>query len=219
MKMENYNDSVKFKNWVSSLENNGIKIASISEVASIHKKNGEMLFTLVNIDAKGPDGNPILPTVLIRGHFVSVLTCLVSKSSKKHYFLLVKQRRVADGSIFFEHPAGMCDSEADPYYVALKEVKEETGLSVKKEQLELLWDSILFSSPGLLDEGGYFFSCEVEMSDSEIDEYRSKHTGAKDESEFIETFVCPQEDIFKYLKNANGIMSTLLYARKKGFVI
>ncbi|MDX1961176.1 MAG: NUDIX hydrolase [Leptospiraceae bacterium] len=217
--MEKFTEALKVKEWIKELEKNGIIIKSITEKALVYKRNGELLFALLGIDAKDSNDIPLLPTVLVRGHFVSVVTCLKEKETNERYFLLVKQIRVATGSIFYEHPAGMCDSEIDPYTVALKEVKEETGLSIKRDNLELLWEEPLYSSPGLLDEAGYFFSCEIELTKKEIDEYRDKLTGAEGESEFIETFVCPAKDIMNYIKNSSGIMSTLLFARKKGIEV
>jgi 8-oxo-dGTP pyrophosphatase MutT (NUDIX family) len=152
--------------------------------------------------------------VLLRGHFVSVVTVLIDSSTNEKYFLLVKQRRVANGSIFFEHPAGMCDNEIDPYKVAIKEVMEETGLTIFKEDLHLLWDKPLYSSPGLLDEAGYFFYCEVKLDSKELNSFRNKITGAKDENEHIETFLCPSHDILKYIENSNGVLASLLYLQK-----
>ena len=213
--MEKYNESLKYKTWEKELKKNNIRIESVEEKYSVRKKNGEILFTLAHLDAKDEEGYPLLPIVLLRGSFVAVLTALREKESGKTYFLLVKQRRVATGGYFYEHPAGMCDSETDPYKVALKEVEEETGLTIQKEQLELIWDKHLYSSPGLLDEAGYFFVCEVEMSAVELDTYRDRITGAQDENERIFTFLCPEDEVFEYLENSNGVMLTLLYLQKR----
>jgi hypothetical protein len=81
---------------------------------------------------------------------------------------------VANGDIFYEHPAGMCDSEPDPWKVAVKEVEEETGLKITRDNLRLLHAEPLYSSAGLLDEAGYFFACDIPLSKEEIDTYRDK---------------------------------------------
>jgi ADP-sugar diphosphatase len=212
--MQELKKSIKYLEWEKSLKKYDIQIEDIEEKYSIYKNNGELLFSLVYLKAKDKEGVPLLPMVLLRGHFVSVVTVLIDTNSKEKYFLLVKQRRVANGAIFYEHPAGMCDSELDPYAVAIKEVKEETGLIINKENLALLWDKPLYSSPGLLDEAGYFFYCEVQLNSKELDSYRNKLTGAKDENEHIETFLCPEEDILKYIENSNGVLASLLYLKK-----
>jgi 8-oxo-dGTP pyrophosphatase MutT (NUDIX family) len=212
--MQNLKSTVKFLEWEKSLLSNNIKIDNIEEKYNVYKKNGELLFALIHLKATDNEGIPLLPMVLLRGHFVSVVTVLIDSSTNEKYFLLVKQRRVANGSIFFEHPAGMCDNEIDPYKVAIKEVMEETGLTIFKEDLHLLWDKPLYSSPGLLDEAGYFFYCEVKLDSKELNSFRNKITGAKDENEHIETFLCPSNDILKYIENSNGVLASLLYLQK-----
>ncbi|HMV41349.1 MAG TPA: NUDIX hydrolase [Leptospiraceae bacterium] len=209
--MEKFEDSFKFKSWRDTLLKHNIKIHSIRELHTVNKHNGEMLFTLVHMDAVDPDGHKLLPVVLIRGHFVVVVTCLIEKESGNKYFLLVKQRRVANGDIFYEHPAGMCDSEPDPWKVAVKEVKEETGLEITKENLRLLHPEPLYSSAGLLDEAGYFFACDITLSKAEIDTYRNRSAGAADENEVIITHVCTLTDVFSLIRNSNGLLATHLY--------
>ncbi|MBP9886964.1 MAG: NUDIX hydrolase [Leptospiraceae bacterium] len=209
--MEKFEDSFKFKSWRNVLLKNQIKINSIKELHTVNKGNGEMLFTLVHIDAVDPDNHKLLPVVLIRGHFVSVVTCLIEKETGNKYFLLVKQRRVANGEIFYEHPAGMCDSEPDPWKVAVKEVGEETGLQITRDNLRLLHPDPLYSSAGLLDEAGYFFACDIPLSRKEIDTFRDKPAGAIDENEVIITHVCTLSEVFSLIRNTNGLLATYLY--------
>jgi len=209
--MEKFEDSFKFKSWRDVLLKNQININSIKELHTVNKGNGEVLFTLVHIDAVDPDNHKLLPVVLIRGHFVSVVTCLIEKETGNKYFLLVKQRRVANGEIFYEHPAGMCDSEPDPWKVAVKEVGEETGLQITRDNLRLLHPDPLYSSAGLLDEAGYFFACDIPLSKEEIDTYRDKAAGAADENEVIITHVCTLSEIFSLIRNTNGLLATYLY--------
>ena len=130
--MEHWEESVKFKEWKKLLIKNNIKINTIEEKYSVHKRSGEILFSLLEIKGTDPDGIPLLPIVLLRGNFVSVVIAIKEKETNDKYFLLVKQRRIANGAVFYEHPAGMCDSETDPYKLALKEVEEETGLILNK---------------------------------------------------------------------------------------
>ncbi len=212
--MEKLEDSLKYKTWKNSLLQNGTKINSIEEISTIRKKSGEVLFALVKLDAVSEDGNKLMPTALLRGDFVTVLTVLIDKDSKEKFFLMVKQRRVANGAIFFEHPAGMCDSESDPFKVALKEVEEETGLKIKKENLKFLHKDRLYTSGGLLDEAGSFFSCEVELDKKEIEEFKDKQTGADGENEFITTCLLSEKEVFQNLKNTSGLLAMYMYLDK-----
>ncbi|HHG85586.1 MAG TPA: NUDIX hydrolase, partial [Bacteroidetes bacterium] len=182
---------------------------------SVRKGNGEILFSMVKMDAVSPEGNPLLPVALLRGHFVSILICLIDQETKERYFLLVKQRRVANGAWFYEHPAGMMDSDSDPYAVALTEVQEETGLTIQREALNLLNEQPLFSSPGLLDECGYFFFVELEMSNKEIMSYHEQAKGEGGEGEYITTYVAAAGDARTLIRNTSGLLAIFLYEERR----
>ncbi len=209
--MQPIEQSLKYRMWLQSLADQRITLHDMQELHTIRKSNGEVIFTLLHIDASDPDGNALLPTVLLRGHFVSVMTILVDRETRDEWLLLVKQRRVGNGALFYEHPAGMCDSESDPFHVAVKEVHEETGLSIKRDQLYLLNDELLFSSPGLMDEAGYFFFCRIELDRNEIDSYRNRQTGDASEHERIHTHICLLSEAKQFMKNTNSLINWYLY--------
>lgn len=211
--METLETSRKFNVWRDSLLQNGIQLNGVSELHTIRKKNGEILFTLLHTDAHTPEGRPLLPVVLLRGHFVSVLTIFREAETGHKYILLVKQRRPATGDWFYEHPSGMMDSEADPFVTAIKEVHEETGYTVRREELTLLIPDLLFSSPGLLDEAGYYFVYETTLPAAEIKLWHDREGGVAGEAEFVMTHVCPYEEGFSLIRNANGLLNMFLYEK------
>ncbi|MCS6795472.1 MAG: NUDIX hydrolase, partial [Raineya sp.] len=128
--------------------------------------------------------------------------------------LLVRQYRIANGEYTYEHPAGMCDSSTDIWQVAIKEIEEETGLKVEKSQLRLLNEKPLYTSPGLLDEGGYLFACEIVMSRAEIEQLRNQKTGAEGEREFITTHICPIQEAFGLMSSLTAQLNLMMYLQK-----
>ncbi len=209
--MQKLEDSLKYRTWAADLKTHGVQLKALEELHTIRKRNGEILFSLVKMDAVAPEGNPMLPILMLRGNFVSVLTCLIDRETREEFQLLVCQRRVANGALFYEHPAGMCDSQADPYAVALVEVSEETGMTITRDVLHLHNEDCLYSSPGLLDEAGYFFSCEIEMDRAEIDAYHMKRGGHYGEGEFIHTYVATTEEAKRLIKNVSGLLAIYLF--------
>lgn len=209
--MEALEAAFKYKSWISALEQAGIEIHGVEALKTIHKSNGEVIFSLVRLDATAPEGFKLLPVAFIRGHFVSVLTCLVDRESREKFLLLVRQRRIANGEWFYEHPAGMMDAEPDPLKTAVKELVEETGLSVPPENIHLLTPEPIYASPGVFDEAGYFYYTEVEMSRAEIEGFQDKETGAEDEEEHIRTAVVSMGEAKKLIKNGMGLLQYFLY--------
>jgi 8-oxo-dGTP pyrophosphatase MutT (NUDIX family) len=207
-------DSVKYRNWLSRLKSEGINVRSVEELQTIRSPRGNVLFSMIKTDAVDSDGVPLLPVVVLRGHFVSVMTHLVDTATDEKFMLLVKQRRVATGGWFYEHPAGMCDEDSDPLAVAVKEVKEETGLEMERADIVALNERPFYSSPGLLDEGGYFFYCRVETDRAVIDQFRGKATGAADESEFIHTVVLPDNQALPLIESGPSLLNYYLYKSK-----
>jgi 8-oxo-dGTP pyrophosphatase MutT (NUDIX family) len=209
--MQSFDESRKFKVWKSNLEKNGNQVHSVTDLHSVRKGNGEILFSLLKMDATSPEGNPLLPIAMIRGNFVSVTTCLRDQDSGEEFLLLVRQRRVANGAMFYEHPAGMMDQHTDPFEIALIEMHEETGMEITRESLHQLNEELFYSSPGLLDEGGYFFCCELELSREEIMSYHLQSGGEGGEGEFIQTYIATPAEARKLILNSNGLLGIFLW--------
>ncbi|MCB1179050.1 MAG: hypothetical protein KDK36_15805, partial [Leptospiraceae bacterium] len=117
--MEKLEDSLKFKLWMQSLKENNITVKKVEEKAIFRRGNGEVLFAFLTVDAIDEDKRALPSAVLLRGDFVSVLTCLIDKDSKKKYLVLVKQKRVGTGEYLHEHPARMCDNVSAPFQVCV----------------------------------------------------------------------------------------------------
>ena len=209
--MQTLEEALKYKQWLSSLQENGISLKEVKPLHLVHKPNGEIIFALIAANAEDKKGEKLLPIALLRGHFVSIVTVLIEKETKNKYLLLVRQYRIANGEYTYEHPAGMLDSQSDAWAVAVKEIEEETGLKVQKEQLRLLNEKLLYTSPGLLDEAGYLFACEIEMPKAQIDEFRGKIAGAEGEREFITTHICSIEEAIPLMSSLTAQLNLLLY--------
>ena len=192
---------------------NGLVINRIDELYSRRNHEGQILFSLVYTDATTPEGNKIPPICFIKGEVVCVLTCLIDQQTKEKYLLLVQQRRICDGSMTYEHPAGMLDSESDAAAVAAREVWEETGIEVSADSLVQLYKDPCFPSTGTSDEAMYFFYCELEMTSQKIKSYHDKEMGLLSDHEYIKTFVVPFVEGHKLINNVNGILLDYLYLK------
>lgn len=203
----------KFKLWKNRLESNGLDIHRVDELYSRRNGKGEILFSLLYTDATTPEGNKIPPICFLKGEVVCVLICFIDSISREKYLLLVRQRRICDGSLTYEHPAGMLDSESDAAEVAAREVWEETGIAVAKEQLVQLNSEPFYPSTGTSDEAMYLYYCELELTKGEIISYHNKTQGLLSDHEYIQTFVVPFVEGHKLITNVNGILLDYMYLK------
>lgn len=209
-------DSHKYNLWKNKLIRSGLDVHRIDELYTRYNGHGEVLFSLLYTDATTPEGNKIPPICFLKGEVVCVLICLVDEVTKQKFLILVQQRRICDGSLTYEHPAGMLDSESDAGAVAAREVFEETGIPVSKDQLIQLKTEPVYPSTGTSDEAMYFFYCELELSAEQIESYHNKTQGMLSEHEYINTFVVPFAEGHRLITNSNGILLDFLYLKDVG---
>jgi ADP-sugar diphosphatase len=209
---EKLEDAHKFKLWKQNILSNGLKINNIEEVYSRKRYNGEVLFSLLMLDAETPEGDKIPPICFLKGEVVCVLVVLIDRETAQKYLLLVKQRRIAEGGYTYEHPAGMVDGTQTPLEIAVQEVREETGIHIAESQLiNLSPDKRLFPSTGTSDEAMYLYFCEIELSSEEIQAFEDKSMGTDYEFERITTHVFLFEEGHKLINNTNGLLLNYLY--------
>ncbi len=209
-------DAHKFQYWKSQMEANGLKINNIKDFYIRRRQNGEVLFAMLEVDADTPEGDKIPPALFLKGHAASMLVCLIDKDTREKFVVLVKQRRIADGSQTYEHPAGMVDASDAPDDVAAREIGEEIGLTVTANELTRLNPHVWFPSTGTSDEGMHFFFIEREMSRDEIMAFHLKNMGNQSEYERITSVVATLPEAHKLVTNVNGLLLHFLYLKYIG---
>jgi ADP-sugar diphosphatase len=180
--------------WKESLTRHGCVLNKINPEHLFYRKNGELLFALLTIDAVDPQGYALPSLVLVRGHACVIVPLVVNVQSGAERFLMIRQRRNGNGAESLEFPAGMLDRDvSDPVGVAVKEVLEETGLTVKRQELWSLHDKPLLTSAGLLDEGIFYYGCRIELDNEQFNAFEGRIAGAVHEDEHIKVTLCTRE--------------------------
>lgn len=216
MKKESLKDAHKFKVWNSNLLANGLTIHKIEEIYIKHRHNGEVLFALVDVDASLPEGGKIPPICFVKGSAVSVLICMEAEDTGEKFLLLVKQRRICDGSITYEHAAGMIDKDDLPIEVAIREVEEETGLNVSSEQVKPLHTRPYYPSTATCDEAMYLFYCELKMPKAKIFALHNQNQGVAAEHVQIETCIVTISEALALITNTCSLLNIYMYLEKTG---
>ena len=208
--------STKFKQWKASIEASGLEIHNIEEKYSRIWHGDQVLFSVVMLDATTPEGKKIPPICFLKGRVSCVMVVLIDEATGDRYNLLVKQRRICNGDFIYEQVAGLVDEGEEPHAVAVREVEEETGITVTPEQVIPLNSDPIYPATGTSDESMYFFYVELTMSKEKIMSYDQNETGIAAEHEQIFTQVTTLPEAYRLIKNTNGLHNMTLYFQHKG---
>lgn len=207
------------------------------EIQSVDRFGGKRLgFLKLKADVQNSAGEAIPGSIFLRGGAVAMLVILrVEGAESEKYVLMTKQPRVPAGSLdFLELPAGMIDDSGTFGGAAAKEIEEELGLKIpedelldltvlaaevgdakerrdgmgKKEELQ----RAVYTSPGGSDEFIAVFLHEKQVAKEEIEEWRGKLTGLRDEGEKITLKVVRLEDLWwEGRSDAKALSALALY--------
>ena len=212
----NWQDEPKVKVWKENIASSGCIVNNLTPLQLIHKSTSELLFALCKADVATPMGNKLPPIVLIRGNVVVIVPLARNRETGEERFITVIQHRIGSGMEGIEFPAGMMDRNvSDPIGVALEELSEETGVHTTASNLFPLHDSLLYTSPGLQDEGVYYFGCILEMADADYQSLEGRKTGEASEGESIRVSLKTGEEIKQLTNGAQVLLGLFLFQCKQ----
>jgi 8-oxo-dGTP pyrophosphatase MutT (NUDIX family) len=184
--LEKLRAAPKYRAWKKAVEGNGCVVRQVELLADLPKRDGSLLFALIKARVEDPAGRPLPAYALLRGHAVVIVTEVANLDTGERKFLMIRQRRIGSGAETLEFPAGMLDENVDdPAGVALKELHEETGLTIRREQLIRLCQRPLYTSSGLDDEAIHYYGCSLELPSGQYHALEGGQRGQADEGEFI----------------------------------
>ena len=136
-----------------------------------------------------------------------------SNSEEDKHVILAVQPRIPAGTLALaELPAGMIDDSGEFSGAAAKEIKEETGLDIPKDELtdltklaipatqELTGEKLqqaVYPSPGGSDEYVPIFMHQKRVKREELKGWQGKLTGLRDEAEKITLKLVPLDQVWK----------------------
>jgi ADP-sugar diphosphatase len=201
--------------WQRKLGAEGWSLETVKARDLFARRDGGLLFAMIEAAGLDPEGKPLLPYVLLRGAACVVVPVACNRDTGERRFVMILQRRVGSGDLSLEFPAGMVDGEEAPEETAVRELAEETGLKAPAK-LEPLWDKPLYSSPGLSDESLYFYAATFELSDAEFRALEGGSAGHAHEGEHITTTLKTFAEAEAGVTSLQPLTALFLYRRKFG---
>ena len=203
--------SLQYANWIKRMDQR-FKIEEIRVQAVDRRHNGGLLFAKLFVKAFDQEGRQVPGAVLLRGDASAVLIVINCEGEK--YTVIVRQPRFAAGLYETkEIPAGMLDDSTDKLTTAIREVKEETGLEITKENVTDLGG--FFPTYGISDEIIFLFSAEIDLTKEELESLKGRICGCPDEHEKIRVEIIPLKDLSKVTDDPKSLMAYWRYLSKR----
>lgn len=113
---------------------------------------------------------------------------------KKEKVVLIRQYRYSIGGYIYEFPAGLVENDEDFEEAAIRELHEETGLSLETIDVDPMYSKAFYTTVGMTDE-----CCSMVYG------YASGTPSNKDQedSEEIEIVLADKEEVRRILKEEN----------------
>ncbi|MDR0307290.1 MAG: NUDIX hydrolase [Chitinispirillales bacterium] len=204
-------DEYQIRSWKETVESAGCSVESSEPIAVIRRKNGAFLFALLHTSVVAPEGYKLPNILFVRGDACIVVPLLRNRDSGEERFLMVRQRRIGNGQMSLEFPAGMLDQNSDAAGTAVREMDEETGLAVKEGDLFPLCETKLYSSAGASDEAVFYFGCIIEVDDAQFQSFTNRKTGCASENEHISTVLMTRAEAEKQSTSLQARLGFFLF--------
>lgn len=228
----------KFLSWLKGIRESNVRVENIEIMdadffgpmlgsSSDPKRLG---FLKIKCTAFSPMHLPVDGIVLIRGH-CAVVCAIIENDDGNEFVLTTEQFRMPIKERIEEFLAGMCDEhEVEDgsgntclktlptlNAVLIKELKEEAGLELKKDDPNLKYMGDIMLSPGLLDEKAKMFVWHTKLTNSQIDDMLGKEHGESGTNERIKLHLYPRSEFQKQLERIGDAKTEVAFNRAKRF--
>ena len=232
--LETIAQAPKFLSWLKGIRESNVQIENIEIMdvdffgsSSDPKRLG---FLKIKCTAFSPSHLPVDGIVLIRGH-CAVVCAIIENDDGNEFVLTTEQFRMPIKERIEEFLAGMCDEHEvedasgettvtmTPMLnaVLMKELKEEAGLELKKDDPNLKYMGDIMLSPGLLDEKAKMFVWHTKLTNMQIEDMLAKEHGESGTNERIKLHLYPRSEFQKQLERIGDAKTEVAFNRAKRF--
>ena len=212
LKNKLFKNKLTFNKWKKIIYKKKIKLIKIKKISEIYRSDSDFNISTIDCDVVFKN-KKIKRIVQLEGDSVVIVPVLKLKNKKKLMTILVKQFRLAVGSETLEFPSGSVNNNLYKNQ-ALKEIFEETGLKIKKNNLIKLNNKPIFMLPSNNFARVNFYYFIKKIDSKWIKRNNNKKTGIKKEGELIKTRIVTFDSL-QFSQSASVIVGLKLLNNNK----
>jgi len=181
----------RFKRWLHNFIANGNQPQKI-RFAGVIQEQDRVYSILIEVHFLNR-GIKFVRSILIRGPAVVIVPIVFSDNLRDSKFLTVRQVRISTGALTDEFPSGGCLG-VSKVQCALAELKEETGITIEPDRLQVLREDIVVCESAF-DETVTWYAVKLNPEEIKLGQF-----GVKDRGELTSTSLVD----WKYLTALNS---------------
>ena len=182
------------------------RILAMGKINSIEKLTDNRFVNLYNVKATSVHDTPVNYFVASRAKSIETMKISTRKNTpdgviiysvygEKHdKVVLIRQYRYTLGDYIYEFPAGLVEPDENYHEGAIRELYEETGLTLKPIEVDEAYQKPYFTTVGMTDE-----SCATVYGYSSGEVSAS----AQEDTEEIEVVLADREEVKRILREEN----------------
>ena len=199
-----------YKDWLKIIKKNKNKLLS-KKILGVVSRKGKVRSIFIDVKVKTKKNEIFNRSILIDKPGVIIIPILYYKNTI--YTILVKQFRICEGSETYEFPSGQAENR-NLYSEAIKELQEETSISIKKKEIKKLESIQMITSSNSAIANYFYFKKKIDLKF--LKKFNNKKTGNRSDDELISLKIFKLKELYNI--NTANILSGLSMLRKKGII-
>ena len=199
-----------YKDWLKIIKKNKNKLLS-KKILGVVSRKGKVRSIFIDAKVKTKKNEIFKRSILIDKPGVIIIPILYYKNTI--YTILVKQFRICEGSETYEFPSGQAENR-NLYSEAIKELQEETSISIKKKEIKKLESIQMITSSNSAIANYFYFKKKIDLKF--LKKFNNKKTGNRSDDELISLKIFKLKELYNI--NTANILSGLSMLRKKGII-
>jgi len=182
------------REWKNNINKFGKKSVKVNFIKYIERKNKKTILAFVDTVIVNKNKKKIDRALQLEWPSVVIVPILICGKMVKT--LMIEQFRIGSGKYLLEFPAGMVDSK-DIINNAIREVKEELNISIKKRSLKKLGTKPIHMLPSTNSQLAHFFYFKKKVTKSFLKYINNSNSGCANDGEYLKIKVMSFKEVEK----------------------